>query len=58
MERIFCMTARQGLKSRFWSGSICFLAMTASETITLTACASVVPSAAPAGPSRIAPMKR
>ena len=36
----------------------CFFRMTASEMTTLTACESVVPSAAPAGPRRSVPMKQ
>lgn len=51
------MTARCGRKSARRTEMSLRFKMTASETRTLTACESVVPSAAPAGPRRSVPMK-
>ena len=49
--RMLPSTARRGLKSaRDTAMPVCRRRITASDTATLTACESVVPSAAPTGP--------
>ena len=59
MRKMRPMTARRGRRSlRVRAMPSRSRRMTTSDTTTLTACASVVPSAAPAGPMCSAPMNR
>ena len=58
MERMSFIVAFRGQKSLFDSLMLLRFKMTQRASKTLTTCESVVPSAAPAGPRRSAPMKK